>query len=222
MISTTGSTCSASSDRTLSTTWSPSSAAIAAGCVSGSIERAGPRIASRTADQNRCASCWSRSTDTNATRRRSVERSAHARNSEVFPLPGGAEMTVTRLVTARSSSWRRSSRSSRPRATETSLEIGCSRSSLRCVVAKLVMRFSRSSPSIRLGGWPWLVRYRAPDRGSPRRAWRRVVACSRPWSGRRGRSWRSRAVGPRNHVGLRSGGRRLREWSLASPGLMLT
>ena len=42
----------------------------AAGCVSGSIERAGLRIASRTAHQNRCASCWSRSTDTNATRRR--------------------------------------------------------------------------------------------------------------------------------------------------------
>ena len=41
------------------------------------------------------------------------ERSAHARSSEVFPLPGGAEMTVTRLATARSSSWRRSPRSSR-------------------------------------------------------------------------------------------------------------
>ena len=121
MISTTGSTCSANSDRTVSTSWSPSSAAVAAGCVSGSIERAGLRIASRTADQNRCASCSSRSTDTNATRRGLVERSAHARNSEVFPLPGGAEMTVTRLVTARSSIWRRSSRSSRPRATETSL-----------------------------------------------------------------------------------------------------
>ena len=103
MISTTGSTCSASSD-------SDAVDQLVAVERSGRRGRVGidrarrSRIASRTARQNRCASCWSRSTDTNATRRSSVERSAHARNSEVFPLPGGAEMTVTRLVTARSSS----------------------------------------------------------------------------------------------------------------------
>ena len=151
MISTTGSTCSANSERTVSTTWSPSSAVVAAGCVSGSIELAGLRIASRTADQNGCASCWSRPTDTNATLRGLAERSAHARNSEVFPLPGGAEMTVTCLVTARSSSWRRSLPSSRPRATEASLEIGCSRCSPRWLVVELVMLAPGSGASIRLG-----------------------------------------------------------------------
>ena len=150
MISTTGSTCSASSERTLSTSSSASSEAVAAGCVSAPTEDVGLRIASRTADQKRWASCWSRSTDTNATRRRLVERRAHARNSEVFPLPGGAETTVTRLVTARSSIWRRSSRSSRPRATESSLEIGCCACSPRSVVAMVVMRSLRSSTSIRL------------------------------------------------------------------------
>ena len=49
MISTTGSTCSATSDRTLSTTWSPSSPAVGAGCVSGSIERC--RAADRVQDR---------------------------------------------------------------------------------------------------------------------------------------------------------------------------
>jgi hypothetical protein len=51
-------------------------------------------------------------------------------------------MTVTRLVTALSSLWRRSSRSSSPRAaTETSPEIGCSGRGrgLCSVVAKLVI-----------------------------------------------------------------------------------
>ncbi len=105
-ISTTGSSRSANSERTMSTNWSPSTPANAARCISGSIDAAGLRSASRTADQNRCASCSSRSTDTNATRPTSVERSAHVRNSEVFPLPAGAEMTVIRLVTARSSVWR--------------------------------------------------------------------------------------------------------------------
>jgi hypothetical protein len=109
-------------------------------------------IASRTADQRRWASCWSRSTDTNATRRRPVERRAHARKSEVFPLPGGAETTVTRLVTARSSVWSRSSRSSRPRATASSLEIDCRACSPRSGVALVVMRFVRSATSIRLRG----------------------------------------------------------------------
>jgi hypothetical protein len=33
-----------------------------------------------------------------------LERRAHALNSEVFPLPGGAETTITRLVTAHRSS----------------------------------------------------------------------------------------------------------------------
>src|SRR4051812_12451082 len=106
MISTTGSACSAISDATPSTSWSP-----------GSTGRSG-LIAPRTELQNRSACCSSRSTATNATRRGVVEWSAHARSSEVLPLPAGAEMTVTRLPTARSSIWRRSSRSSRRRATD--------------------------------------------------------------------------------------------------------
>ena len=134
----------------MSSNCSLSTPASAAGCISGLIEAAGPRSASRTADQKRCASCSSRSTDTNATRRTfiKVERSAQARNSEVFPLPAGAETTVIRLVTARSSVWRSTSRSSRPRATENSLEIGCSRcpSPSRRVVDELIMLCPRSGP----------------------------------------------------------------------------
>ena len=37
--------------------------------------------------QNCGASCWSRGTDTKATRRSPLARSDHARSSDVFPLP---------------------------------------------------------------------------------------------------------------------------------------
>src|SRR6266568_7985998 len=120
MISTTGSACSASSDSMKSITSYMSGTVAGAGAVRG----AGLRIALRMAHQNRCSFCWSRSTDTNATRRCFAEWSIHARNSEVLPLPGGAEMTVRGLVTARSSNWRRSLRSSRPRVPETSCATG--------------------------------------------------------------------------------------------------
>jgi len=69
---------------------------------------------------------------TNATRRTSAARSAHARNSDVFPLPAGAEMTVTRLVTAHSSRWRSSPRSSRLRATDRAASAGKVSSARRC------------------------------------------------------------------------------------------
>jgi hypothetical protein len=69
-----------------------------------------------------------------------VERSAHARKSEVFPLPGGAEITVTRLLTARSSICSRPCRWSRPRGIEVSLE-NCPGGSLCCVVTGLSPAF---------------------------------------------------------------------------------
>ena len=95
MISTTGSTCSASSETTVSTSWSASSAAAAACCGSGSIERVELRIASRTADQNRCASCSSRSTDTtrpderrsSAQPTRATARSSHSPAAPRRPSP---------------------------------------------------------------------------------------------------------------------------------------
>src|SRR6266516_202521 len=81
------------------------------------------RIAPRTASQNWWASGWLRGTDTKATLRSLLGRSDHVRRSDVFPLPGGAEMTVTFLVTARSSVARRSSRRSRPAAREAPVEV---------------------------------------------------------------------------------------------------
>jgi hypothetical protein len=87
MISTTAAPGAPSSGRTVSMTRSSSGGAGAAGRTCESRDDAGPRIASRTADQKCCASRSSRSTDTNATRRASVERSAQARNSEVFRFP---------------------------------------------------------------------------------------------------------------------------------------
>ena len=51
-----------------------------------------------------------------------------------------------RLVTARSSVWRSASRCSRPRATETTLEIGWSRCPSRRVVLELIMLSPRSRP----------------------------------------------------------------------------
>ena len=46
-----------------------------------------------------------------------ARRSDHARSSDVFPLPGGAEMTVTFLSEERSNAAKRSSRRSSPFAT---------------------------------------------------------------------------------------------------------
>ena len=53
------------------------------------------RTTSSKASQNCWASCWSRCTCSTASRRGCPGRSAQARSSDVFPLPAGAEMTVT-------------------------------------------------------------------------------------------------------------------------------
>ena len=97
MTSTTTLVCSASSETIVSTIASPSNAGGTVR-VRVSVVAADWRIASSTASQNCWASCWSRGTDTKATRRSLLERSDHVRSSDVFPLPGGAEMTVTFLV----------------------------------------------------------------------------------------------------------------------------
>jgi len=140
MISTTGSTRSATSDRTLSTPdrrraqRSPQfdRARRATDCVQdGAPELLRVLLVARDGHERDATSAG-----------RAVSPRTQQRG---LPTPGGAETTVTRLVTARSSSWRRASRSSRPPATETSLEIGCSKCSPRGVVAKLVMLPPRSA-----------------------------------------------------------------------------
>ena len=104
MISTTGSRCSASSDRTVSTTLVAVERSGRRG-LRLRIDRALPGCGAHPGRRTRTAAHPAGRGRPTRTRRdeASVERSAHARNSEVFPLPGGAEMTVTRLVTARSS-----------------------------------------------------------------------------------------------------------------------
>jgi hypothetical protein len=61
--------------------------------------------------QNCWASCWSRCTYSTASRRGWPGRPAQARSSDVFPLPAGAETTVTFRAAARSRAARRSLRS---------------------------------------------------------------------------------------------------------------
>src|SRR5579859_6200301 len=58
---------------------------------------------SSNVSQNNCSSCWSRGTATKATCCAEADRAAHARSSDVLPLPAGAEISVTFRLTARSS-----------------------------------------------------------------------------------------------------------------------
>ena len=69
---------------------------------------AAARTAPSSASQNSCASCWPGCTDMKAIRRSWAGWSAHACSSDVFPLPAGAEMIVTRFPAARSSAATRS------------------------------------------------------------------------------------------------------------------
>src|SRR5215472_5212549 len=72
-------------------------------------------------------------------RRSFLARSDHARSSVVFPLPGGAETTVTFFRVTRSSAAKRSSRRSRRAAPETPVEAGRERGAGRGAVAILVI-----------------------------------------------------------------------------------
>jgi hypothetical protein len=86
--------------------------------------------------------------DTKAVRRSLLERSDHVRRSDVFPLPGGAEMTVTFLAVARSSAAKRSSRLRRPGARERPAEVSSAERSRRCAVSFLIMPALRSVGSV--------------------------------------------------------------------------
>ena len=105
---------SASSASTRSTTARPLKAGVAAGgsaVLAASVTR---RTELSRPSQNCWASRSSRFTATTAGRWRRPDRSAQADNSEVFPLPAGAEMIVTFRVTARSNAATRSARSISP------------------------------------------------------------------------------------------------------------
>ena len=107
---------SASSESTRSTIARALNSGVAA---AGSAPLAVPmawRTASSSASQKSCASCWSRCTCITARRCGCPGRPAHARSSDVFPLPAGAEMTVTFRAAARSRAARRSPRSISRRA----------------------------------------------------------------------------------------------------------
>jgi hypothetical protein len=74
---------------------------ISPACISlapGSVRR----NALSTDSQNRCGSRFSRSDGTQPTRPAMPSRPVHDRSSTVFPLPAGADSTVTRVARSRS------------------------------------------------------------------------------------------------------------------------
>src|SRR5580692_208605 len=102
---------SAISDSTRSAIACPLKSGVAAGGSARPAGAAALRTACSRASQNCWASCWSRCTCMTASRCCRPGRSAQARSSDVFPLPAGAAIIVTRPAAARSRAARRSPRS---------------------------------------------------------------------------------------------------------------
>jgi hypothetical protein len=93
---------SSSSDSTLFTMALPLVPGVTGGsCAPPSPVPAVARTAPSTVSQKSCMSCWPGRTVTKATGQSRPGWSAHARNSDVLPVPAGAEMIVTRFWAAR-------------------------------------------------------------------------------------------------------------------------
>jgi hypothetical protein len=93
---------SSSSDNTLSAKALPLELGVTDGsCTPPSPMPAAARIAPSMVSQKSCISCWPGLTVMKATRPSRPGWFAHARNSDVFPVPAGAEITVTRFWAAR-------------------------------------------------------------------------------------------------------------------------
>src|SRR4051812_26730457 len=93
-----------------------------------------------TESQKRCASCSLRSTDTQAARSRKPAASSHERSKIVFPLPAGAETSVT--PPARSAAESVSNRASRA-TTGGATTSGCSPTWDAVLVASKPSSFER-------------------------------------------------------------------------------
>ncbi len=102
MTSTKRSLDSSSSDSTLSTMALLFEPGVTGGsCAPPSPVPAAARTAPSMVSQKSCISCWPGRTVMKAIRPSGPGWSAHARNSDVFPVPAGAEMIVTRFWAAR-------------------------------------------------------------------------------------------------------------------------